>query len=91
MKIIIASPHCTKLDLMEYQHKSIQKFVHDIDYEYVIFNDASTEKNLCNFYQSDINEQIHHKCEMLHIKCVDIPQHLHTHRNEIFSKTKAIS
>ena len=34
MKVIIASPHCSKLELIEYQLKTIKKYILDSDYEY---------------------------------------------------------
>lgn len=87
MKLIIASPHCTKIDLIEYQYKSIKKFIKDEDYEYIIFNDASSIGNINNFYQKDINNKIHNKCKELNVRCIDVPQYLHKDRTKIFPNT----
>lgn len=88
MKLIIASPHCTKLDLIEFQYKSIKKYVLDEDYEYFIFNDGSNIKNMTNFYDDTIREKIELKCKELNIKHIPIPQELHTNRNIIFPNTE---
>lgn len=86
MKTIIASSHCTRIDFIELQYKTIKKFIKG-EYEYIIFNDASDEKNLNNFNNQNIRNDIRNKCIEMEIKCIDIPQYLHKNRREIFPNT----
>jgi hypothetical protein len=90
-RIIIASPHCSKINLIEYQYKSIKKYVLDKNYEYFIFNDGSCENSMLNFHNNEIRDNIRDKCSQLNINCIDIPQELHTNRNKIFENTKCVS
>lgn len=88
MKVIIASAHCTKTDLIDYQYKSIKKFVTDIDYEYIIFNDGVNEENINNFKKKNTRQNIENKCHELNIKCIGIPQEIHHNRKLIFPNTQ---
>ena len=91
MKIIITSSHCTKTELIEFQYKTIKKYILDADYEYYVFNDGITYKSMCNFNNDQIYKEIQNKCEELNIPCIDIPQDLHNNRNLIFKNTEHIS
>jgi len=84
MKVIIASAHCTKVDLIEYQFKSIKKFIKDLDYSYYIFNDAEDCKSLNNFCNINAARNIEDKCKEMNINHVRIPQELHKNRRLIF-------
>ncbi len=86
MKTIIASSHCTRTDFIELQYKTLKKFIKG-EYEYIVFNDGSDIKNLNNFNNENIRNEIRNKCNQLGIKCIDIPQYLHKNRQEIFPNT----
>ena len=87
MKIIIASTHCSRTDLIEYQFKSIKKFVKN-DYDYYVFNDATQEARLINFNNPNIRQEIRDTCSKLNINCIDIPQNIHKDRQILFPNTK---
>lgn len=87
MKIIIASPHCNKEFYIDYQYRSVKKYVQDNDYEFVIFNDSRNVSNNENFNDNKVHEKIKNKCQDLNIPCIDIPQELHAHRNYVFPST----
>ena len=91
MKIIIASPHCANLDLIDIQFKSIKKYITDESYEYVIFNDGNEKNFMNNLNNINIRSEITNKCNELNIKCVEIPQSLHENRNIIFPITTSIT
>jgi hypothetical protein len=86
MKIIIASSHCARVDLIEFQCSSLKKFVKN-DYEYYVFNDATENARLINFNNCNIRTEIRDKCTELNIKCIDIPQHIHANREILFPGT----
>lgn len=88
MKLIIASTHCTKINLIEYQYKSIKKFILDKEYEYIVFNDGTNDKNIYNFYRENTRDNIENKCKELNIKCINIPSEIHSDRTILFPKTK---
>lgn len=86
MKTIIVSAHCSRVDLIEIQYKSIKKFVKGC-YEYVVFNDAKQYAHITNFNNQNIHDEIADTCKKLDIQCIDIPQSLHTNRTQLFPKT----
>lgn len=90
MKLVIASPHCCKLDLIDIQYKSINKYVKDESIEYVIFNDGGDTGKINNFGNKNIRQEITDRCKELNIKCVEVPQTLHDNRNLIFPETQNI-
>lgn len=83
MSLIIASSHCARTDLIEFQYKSIRKFVKN-DYKYYIFNDAAEDARLINFNNGNIRTEIEEKCKQLGTTCINIPQDIHTNRNILF-------
>lgn len=67
-KTLIFTTAFNRPDFIEWQHKLFNKFMLD-DYEYIVFNDASTQKD---------HVSIHATCRYLKIRCIDIPQSIHT-------------
>lgn len=59
-----------KLDFINIQYNSIKKYVKQ-PYVYIVFND-STDKKISNY------------CKKMNIKCINIPQKIHSDRNLIF-------
>lgn len=67
-KVLVITHSFNRPDFIEIHYKTFKKFLKD-DYEYVVFNDAKDQK-LC--------DDIVRKCAKLKIKCIRIPQHIHT-------------
>jgi len=67
-KILIFTYSYNRPDFIELQNKTFKKFLKD-DYEFVVFNDARDPK---------LYKQIKATCKKLHIKCIKIPQEIHT-------------
>ncbi len=67
-KILLFTYSYNRPDFIEMQYKTFKKFLLD-DYEFIVFNDA-TEKTMFN--------QINQVCEKYNIKCISIPQEIHT-------------
>ncbi len=88
MKTLITSSHCTRTDYIEFQYKTFKKFIKG-NYDFIVFNDASESGNLNNFNNNNIRNEIKNKCSELEIKCIDIPQYLHSNRKIIFPDTQA--
>lgn len=67
-KVLIITHQYNRPDFIEIQHKTFKKFLSD-DYEYVVFNDAHTQ---------DMADSIEGTCNALNIRCMRIPQDIHT-------------
>lgn len=66
-KILIIT-HCyNRSEFIEMQYRSFKALILD-DHEYIVFNDAPNKS---------MNEEIHRACNVLGIRCFDIPQSLH--------------
>jgi len=66
-KVLIITHSYNRPEFIDMQHRTFQKFLQD-DYEFVIFNDATTEE----FHQA-----IQNTCQRLDLRCIDIPQEIH--------------
>lgn len=87
MKIVIASSHCTRTDLIEMQYKSLKKFIIG-EFDYYIFNDARSVNDITNFNNPNIKNDIEKKCLDLGVFCINVPQNIHKNRTLIFPNTK---
>ncbi|MFZ5953841.1 MAG: hypothetical protein ACOYT8_01935 [Candidatus Dependentiae bacterium] len=67
-KVLIITHNYNRPDFIELQHKTFKKFLKD-DYEYVVFNDATSDHMRQNIYDM---------CNRYHIRCIEIPQEIHT-------------
>ena len=79
MKTVIASTHCSRTDLIDIQYKTLRKFIEG-EYDYYVFNDAMDCASIINFNNANIGNEIHEKCKELGVKCIDVPQYMHTNR-----------
>jgi len=68
-KILIFTYAYNRPDFIEIQHKTFEKFLEDDDYEFIVFNDARPWHMINN---------INVTCERLGIKCLRIPQEIHS-------------
>ena len=68
-KVLILTFAHNKPDFIEIQHLTFNKFLTD-DYEFVVFNDAN---------ESNIKRDIEAICCKYDIKCIPIPQEIHTY------------
>lgn len=67
-KVLIITHSYNRHDFIEIQDKTFKKFLKD-DYEFVVFNDAP---------DPDGEFAINLMCQMLNIRCIRIPQNIHT-------------
>ncbi len=67
-KVLIFTYSFNRPEFIEIQDKTFKKFLLD-DYEFIVFNDAK---------DPSLHGQIHQTCNNLNIRCVDMPQKLHT-------------
>lgn len=67
-KVILFTYSYNRPDFIEIQYKTFHKFLKD-DFEFIVFNDASTKK---------MAARIKNKCKELKIRCIRIPQSIHT-------------
>nr|MBA3815280.1 hypothetical protein [Parachlamydiaceae bacterium] len=67
-KVLIITHSYNRPDFIEIQDKTFKKFLSD-DYEFVVFNDAPKDE-MC--------QQIQEMCTNLDIRCIRIPQSIHT-------------
>lgn len=65
---LIITHHFNRPDFIELQHKTLKAFMKS-PYEFVVFNDAKTE---------ELNNAIESICHDLDIKCIRIPQSIHS-------------
>ena len=79
MKTVIASTHCSRTDLIDIQYKTLRKFIVG-EFDYYIFNDAMEYADIINFNNKNIRDEIREKCKEFGVKCIDIPQNIHTNR-----------
>ncbi len=68
-QVLIFTYAYNRPDFIEIQHKTFQKFLLD-DYEFVVFNDAKDK---------ELEHQIDQTCANLNIRCIRIPQTIHTY------------
>jgi hypothetical protein len=68
-KILIITHAYNRPEFIDYHCRTFQKFLQD-DYEYVVFNDASSP---------DMYHLIHQVCARWGVQCIDIPQEIHDH------------
>jgi len=66
-KVLLITHSYNRPDFIELQAKTFQKFLQD-DYEFVVFNDAPTQK---------LAEQVEAACAKLGISCFRVPQSIH--------------
>lgn len=66
-KILIFTYSYNRPDFIEIQYRTFKKFLKD-DYEFIVFNDASTP---------EMEKQIMNTCEKFGIRCSRIPQEIH--------------
>lgn len=74
-KVLIFTCAYNRPDFIALQAKTFRAFLQDPDYEYVVFNDGQ------NGDMAQRNEQI---CAQLGIRCIRMPQHLHTSNEATF-------
>jgi len=86
----IISCHCNIPEYIELQYYSLKKYF-ECEFEYIVINDGKDNGDLTNFYQNNMNKKISEVCEKLHIKCINVCQDLHKHRNKIFPNTIELS
>lgn len=86
MKTLIISCHCNNTEFIKLQHYSLNKFFNS-EYDYIIFNDAKTYADKTNFFDNNLKQKINETCLNLNIKCVEIPQEIHSDRTLIFKNT----
>lgn len=67
-KVLIITHNYNRPDFVELQHKTFKNFLNDT-YEFVVFNDARDE---------NLMHQINAVCSDYGIKCIRIPQEIHT-------------
>ena|ERR1700722_1663397 len=67
-KVLIFTYSFNRPDFIEMQYQTFKKFLQD-DYEYIVFNDAVNES---------IHAQIEATCAGLNIRCINIPQEIHS-------------
>jgi hypothetical protein len=67
-QVLVITHNFNRPDFIEMQYKTLQKFLKD-DYEYVVFNDANDEQ---------MKRQIQEMCGSYGIRCIPIPQELHS-------------
>ncbi len=67
-KLLIITHSYSRPDFIEIQNKTFKKFMLD-EYEFVVFNDSP---------DANMEKEIANKCASLGIKCIRIPQEIHT-------------
>lgn len=67
-KLLIMTYSFNRPDFIEIQDKTFKKFLKD-DYTFVVFNDAP---------QEEVSNQIIETCNRLNLRCIRIPQAIHT-------------
>jgi hypothetical protein len=67
--VLIFTHSFNRPDFIEWQYKTFKKFLED-DFEYIVFNDAKSEP---------LNSQITLMCQRYKIKCIRIPQNIHSY------------
>lgn len=67
-KVLIMTHSYNRPDFIEIQYKTFKKFLAD-EYEFVVFNDAPGKQ---------VRADIKNMCKKLGIRCVSIPQEIHT-------------
>lgn len=67
-KVLIMTHSYNRPDFIEIQYKTFKKFLSD-EYEFVVFNDAPGKQ---------VHTDIKNMCKKLGIRCVSIPQEIHT-------------
>jgi hypothetical protein len=80
-KVLIFTYSFNRPDFIEIQQKTFQKFLLD-DYEFVVFNDAK---------DPSLSGEIHKTCERLNIRCIDMPQHLHTAKEPSYRNARIVN
>lgn len=84
MRVLVISIHCNRTDFIDYQYKTLQHFLKDEDYEYVIFNEGKDDipNDIImigeNTERKTYAELISDKCTELNIECVRVPQEIHS-------------
>jgi hypothetical protein len=68
-KVLVITHNYNRPDFVEIQYKTFEKFLLDIEYEYVVFNDAP---------QEPMKTQIDNVCKKYGIRCIRVPQKMHT-------------
>lgn len=68
-KVLIVTHSYTQPEFIRIQNNAFKKFIKD-SYEYVVFNDAPTDL---------MAQQIKDTCDALRIKCIRIPQEIHSY------------
>jgi hypothetical protein len=86
IKTYIIAIHYNNTEFIQLQYESIQKYLINCDYEYVVFNDAKNVGDSSNFNNAALKDEIFNECRSLGVKCVEIPQEFHKDRNLIFPK-----
>jgi len=76
-KITILSHHFNRPEFIELQYTSLKKYLLN-DFELVIFNDAKDVEDYTNFNNSNLKIEIDKMCYKYGIKCIRIPQDIHT-------------
>ena len=56
---------------IEIQHYTLKKYM-QVDYEFIVFNDAKDFPDFSNGFNSNIKNEIIKTCERLNIKCINI-------------------
>lgn len=66
---------------IEIQHYTLKKYM-QVDYEFIVFNDAKDFPDFSNGFNSNIKNEIIKTCERLNIKCINIPNDHHKTIND---------
>ena len=86
VKTYIISTHFNRTDFIDLQFKTIKKFFKG-DYEFIVINDGKPFGDHSNNGDAKWREKIQKKCFELGVKCINIPQKIHSQRNIIFPNT----
>ncbi len=68
-KVLIITHNYNRPDFVKIQYLTFKKFLLDVDYEYVVFNDAPHEP---------MKSAIDDMCKKYGIRCIRVPQEMHT-------------
>ena len=90
VKTYIISTHFNRTDFIYLQYDTIKKFFKG-EYEFIVVNDGKDFGDYSNNGDSTFKNKINKTCQELGIKCIEVPQHLHTQRNILFPNTKEVN
>lgn len=90
VKTYIISTHFNRTDFIYLQYETIKRFFKG-EYEFIVANDGKPHGDYSNNGDSTFKDKINKTCQELGIKCIEVPQHLHTQRNILFPNTEEVN